>query len=217
VLGLFKFGKRVHMEELVREGLLYMRPLEDFVCMEADEFRADRDEGLAHSFAATGAKLQMEHNGEWLHVGTIVGPIRSPDLDLRKANVFCMHAFRDVHVETMVDPRNLRSADTYVAFTDGDEFIRRVREEAKRQELDLDWRLVEYVDPNTYRGRMGIFRKYSPFSYQSEFRFAILPGTGKPYSLRVGDLSDITMMGDLPRLNERIRVKVPEDSPTSGK
>jgi hypothetical protein len=33
VLALFKFGHRTHMEQLICEGLLYMRPLSDFIAL----------------------------------------------------------------------------------------------------------------------------------------------------------------------------------------
>lgn len=72
--------------------------------------------------------------------------------------------------------------------------------------LNLKAGLIEYLDPATYRGRMGTFRKYSDFEYQSEYRLALEPGFGKPYSLRVGDLSDIAELGDLDQVNDMIRV-----------
>jgi hypothetical protein len=63
VLCLFKIGERVNMEELVREGHLYMLPLSHFVRMEADQLRADRNEGLIYTMPAYGAKLHMKLPG----------------------------------------------------------------------------------------------------------------------------------------------------------
>lgn len=91
------------------------------------------------------------------------------------------------------------------------EFLRRARAEAVRRKLDLQSGLVQYVDRSTYRGPMGFFRKFSSFSYQSECRLVLLPGTVKPYSLRVGDLSDIALIGELAQLSKRMRV-TPEDA-----
>jgi len=53
---------------------------------------------------------------------------------------------------------------------------------------------------------VGIFRKDSRFAYQSEFRVALLPGAGIPYELKIGDLSDIVMVGPLCELNQRLRI-----------
>jgi hypothetical protein len=54
---------------------------------------------------------------------------------------------------------------------------------------------------------MGPFRKYARFSYQSEFRCVVSPGTGGPYELRLGNLSDIVaMIGSLADVNNHIKV-----------
>jgi hypothetical protein len=53
---------------------------------------------------------------------------------------------------------------------------------------------------------MEIFSKFSYFRYQSEFRIALVPGTGKQEFLNVGDLSDITMTGKLSEINQHIKV-----------
>lgn len=200
VLGLVKFGTRVYMEELLREGHLYMKPLSDFVRMEADELRGDPDEGLAHSIAA-GARLSVEQEGTWEPLGTITGPLRFSDQLLQRANVSCRYAFLSSQMGSLVDPRNFGFGDTYVVFTNGDEFLRRVRAEASRRKVQLQSGLVQDLDRSTFQGPMGVFRKFSSFAYQSEFRLALLPGTGEPYSLRVGDLSDIALLGELSPLN----------------
>jgi len=206
VLGLFKFGGRAHMEELVTEGHVYMPPLSYFVELESDALRADPAEGCARSVAADGFRLDVQVDGEWKPVGGIAGPVRFRDGTLLSANVYCTYALLDNGAASLVDTRNYEFGDTYVVFTDGDEFLRRVRAAASRLGVKLEASLVEYVDETTYAGPMGIFRKYSSFAYQSECRLALLPGTGAPYSLRLGDLSDIALIGPLAELNTRIRI-----------
>lgn len=206
VLGLIKFGARVHLEALVREGEIYMNPLANFIRLEADALRADKEEGLRFSVAATGAQLSLEENGKWLPVGTINGPIKQHDPSLDGVNVFCMYAVRPAIATTPIDPRNLAFGDSYVIFTNGDEFLRRVRAEAERLGLSLKTRLIEYVDRKTHKGAMGVFRKYSSFAFQSEFRLALFPGTGQPYRLKLGDLSDIAVMRESRHINDQIRV-----------
>ena len=66
--------------------------------------------------------------------------------------------------------------------------------------------MVEYVDRRSYTGPMGVFRKFSERAADQEFRVAILPGTGRPLSLRLGDLSDIAIMG---MTNERLKLDKP--------
>jgi len=41
-----------------------------------------------------------------------------------------------------------------------------------------------------------VFRKFSDFVYQSGFRIAVVPRTNEPLSLKVGDISDISIIGN---------------------
>lgn len=45
VYGFLKFGRKEHIEALRNEGLLYMKPLQDFCRLEADMERGDEFEG----------------------------------------------------------------------------------------------------------------------------------------------------------------------------
>ena len=204
IRGLFKFGERTHMEELIHEGHLFMNTLSYYIELERDCLRADSDEGLDYTIAADGAALSMDHEGEWKPVGTIRGAIRHRKSDPREMNVYCMHTLREDI--TSVDPRNLEFGDTCVVFVDGDEFIRRVKLEARRHDLPISWNLVEYLDLETHTGPVGPFRKASLFAHQSEWRIVLNPGPGKPFSLRIGDVSDIARIGPLRDLNDRLQV-----------
>ncbi|MDD2853188.1 MAG: hypothetical protein PHY09_14990 [Desulfuromonadaceae bacterium] len=213
LIGLFKFGLRAHMEELIQDGHLYMSPLSTFIAMEGDPLRADQDEAIDHSMPANGAQFLMEQNGKWLPIGDLTGAVRSGGQESRKVNVFCMHSVKSSRCtnpsEQIIDSRNFGFGDTFVVFTDADEFLRRVRTEISRLNLQFENATVEYVDPNSFHGAMGIYRKYSAFDYQCEYRFAILPGTGEPYSLHIGSIADIARIGDLSEINRRLRIMPP--------
>ena len=90
---------------------------------------------------------------------------------------------------------------------DGDQFLKRVRQAAIPHGQQIRWQLVEYVDPKTHAGSMGIFRKFTHFKYQSEFRIAMAPGTGSIFVLDIGDLSDITKAGKLSDVNKHLKVE----------
>lgn len=192
------------MQELFHEGHLFMNTLAYYIELEKDYLRADSDEGVDHTIAADRAALSVELDGEWKPVGTIRGAIRHRKSDPRGINVYCMHTLRDDI--TSIDPRNLEFGDTYVVLVEGDEFIRRVRLEAKRCDLPISWNLVEYLNLETHTGPVGSFRKATCFVHQSEWRIALNPGPGGPFSLRIGDLSDIARIGPLQELNGRLQV-----------
>lgn len=207
VLGIFKFGKLKHIEEFVNEGHLYMNPLSYFRNREAqgDALRYDKHEGAAHCEQATGGKLQMMQDDQWITMGTIQGPIISSDNSKDTTKVFCMYALRDSSCG-VVDTLNFEFGDTYAVMINGDAFLDRVKKTTKRQRLIITWGLVEYVDRESYSGPMGCFRKFSDFEYQSEFRIAIESETKEPFSLYVGDLSEMAKIGPLNELNKRIRL-----------
>ena len=206
VLGLFKFGKHDHIEEFVREGHLFMNTLAYFRELEADFLMADKHEGAVYCVQADGAQLCMQHGEKWVDIGTICDQILPSDGSEHTTNVFCMYAFQESAYDSLVDSRNFDFGDTFAVLTKGDEFLRRVYAAATLDNVKLRQGLVEYVEKSTYNGPMGIFRKFSDFAYQSEFRIAVLSGTNGPFSLRVGDLSDISIVGNLSELNERIKI-----------
>jgi len=216
VLGIFKFQTRQRIEQFV-QGLLYMNTLEYFVKDEGGEggsARNDPHEGMSHMVQGRGTILQMKTGGEFKAVGSIPGAMRCRVPDSLKANVFCMYALRASASDTLVDPRNGEFGDTFAVVTQFDEFMRRVNAAILGGGHELQRYLVEYVDDASYEGPLGIFKKSSRFSYQSEFRIALLPGTGAAHRVYVGDLSDIVMVGPLADLNRRL--KLPNDATSGG-
>jgi hypothetical protein len=213
IIGLLKFGKRSHMEELLHDGHLFMSPLSTFINMEDDHLRADQDEAIDYSMPAEGAKLLIKHNDEWLPVGGLTGALRSTGPERVKANVFCLHSILASrcasHPEQLIDSRNSDFGDAFVIFMDADEFLRRVQVETSRRNLNFVNAAVEYVDPNSYVGEMGIFRKFSKFHYQREYRLAILSGTAETYSLHIGSIADIARIGNLSDIDKTLRAQPP--------
>jgi hypothetical protein len=126
-------------------------------------------------------------------------------VEARASHAFCMYALRTGHAQTLVDCRNFEFGDTCVVFVNGDEFIRRVRRAAEREGFKYVQDLITYVERD-YDGRMGPFRKFSTYSYQSEFRILLSTGRAAPVILDVGDLSDIALISPMRGLNDRIRL-----------
>jgi|ERR1035437_2684976 hypothetical protein len=208
VLALFKFGAREHIHQFVGEGLLYMNALAYFTTLEAQSVRRDPDEGAAHVLHHEGVRIGFKEKAEdtYKSIGPLAGPLRFRGAESLKPNVFCMYGLRASTAFSLVDPRNFAFGDTFVLLKDGDEFLARARRAALNSGHTMECRAVEYVD-EAYSGPMGPFRKYATFSYQSEVRLALLPGTGAPYRLRLGSLSDIVALtGTLADVNRHIRV-----------
>lgn len=206
---MFKFGASQHIEQFA-QGLLYMNTLKRFVEIETSSLRKDSHEGTSYMLRGDGAILHKKIDGQSRPIAEICGPIRSRQPDTLNVNVFCMYALRESASDVFVDPRNFDFGDTFAILVDFDEFMKRVKVKATALGTgqELQWDLVEYVDESSYEGPVGIFKKVSSFSYQSEFRIALHPGTGAVLRFDVGNLSDIVMLGRLSDLNDRLSVQV---------
>jgi hypothetical protein len=201
VLGFLKLGQSQHIEDLVH-GKMYMNPLAYFVKLEGDAIRHDAREGQAFWMQPDKVVLSIKLDGKYMPIPGIRGPIAQSNPGDLAQNVFCMYALRSsCRAVERVDPRNSSFGDTFAAFTNGDEFLRRVQAAAQKNGHHVEWSPVEYVDKASYSGPIGIFKKASEYSYQSEFRTALRPGTGSPYILDICDLADITITGILADLN----------------
>jgi hypothetical protein len=117
VLALFKFGKRAHIEQLIREGHLYMNPLSYFASYEAGSPRSDGHEGIRTSLQPQKAKLSVEIDGAFHEIPGICGPITFGSDALRLVNVYCMYALRASNAPDLIDPRNFAFGDTFAVFT----------------------------------------------------------------------------------------------------
>jgi len=221
VLGLMKFGAVEYLQELLTQGHLFMQPVSYFRALEADSARGDSDEALTYCYQPSRTVLEVRGpGGDWQNVGGMVGPMLYREDRGSTGNAFCMFALRASHAEalarqlaeTVVDQRNQAFGDCAVVFTDGDELLLRARAAAAKDGLTLRQGLVEYVDKETYHGPMGPFRKFSAFSYQSEFRLVAKPGCVGPRSLMLGSLEDIAVRIPLAEINRMLRLRSDDGS-----
>lgn len=219
VLTLMKFGAAEHMADLCIYGQLYMQSVKFFRNLEADVVRGDQHEGLRYCGQPDVTALEVKQGGKWLKVEGIVGPILFRDGRAEVGNIYCMFALRGSHADAFfegrskrpVDVDSLRFGDSAVVFTDGEEFMGRVRAAAEREGLELQYDLVEYVDQATYTGPMGPFRKFSAFAHQSEFRILAKPECETARVLTVGSLEDIAIVFPRAELNQRLRLRHAEE------
>lgn len=203
VIAVFKFGQEKHMAELLHEGHVFMNPVSTFKEIDDGSPRFDPDEGTIYCRNLDGWTLDFEHEGQWHRLGTVTGPVRFRNKALFSANLYCLHTRTRRDYGTILELGQLGFGDTFVAFREPGEFVRRLQKAAVAAGQELVVGLVEYVDRRTYSGPMGLLRKFSEHSAEQELRIAALPGTGRPLSLRLGDLSDIALMGSA---TKRIRL-----------
>jgi len=112
-----------------------------------------------------------------------------------------MYTLRFSFEKPLIDPRNYNFGDSYVCIFDIKEFDRRITEVVMKNKLCVTRGMVEYLDRQTYNGKMGVFKKFNNYQYQNEYRYVLEPGYGKPYRLVIGDISSISHIGDISELD----------------
>jgi hypothetical protein len=195
VIALFKLGKRAHMEELLHKGHVFMNTPAHYANYDDGSARFDPDENISYCQQPNGAILRVHRDAEWHTVGALNGPIRVREGNHEIANLYCLHTRRQSDYGTLLELHRLGFGDTYVLFLDAEDFLHRLKEAVTKAGHEFQYRMVGYVDRHSHSGPMGLFGKFSEFSDQRELRVTVRPGTGRPLSLHLGDLSDIAIMG----------------------
>jgi len=88
--------------------------------------------------------------------------------------------------------------------------MRRIESSLKSQGIRFEADLVEYVD-DEHTGKVGPFRKFKKFSYQSKWRLVCYDGPGKPREIRIGSIRDISVIIRSDEVNKEIRVVFEQD------
>ena len=191
-----KFGKEEHLQQLVTEGEIFCNTFSYFKKKEQNSQRYDQDEfiDLYHQkedvkgIIINGRKFQP------------AGPVKLTTGEVPYTHIFCLTAIR---IDDLRDGDALYSEKSWEDFP-GDhivlifnpaEFIHRLKSEIVRQGLRCEWRPIEYVDPQSYSGAMGPFKKLNDFAWQQEYRIAVYHPEefeeNRAVSLKLGALTDI--------------------------
>ena len=128
-----------------------------------------------------------------------------------KINIFSMYSLRPLAENTFpFDDKNFRFGEHALLLIKPSEFMRRIELSLKSQRIIANADLVEYVD-DEYAGKVGPFRKFKKFSYQSEWRLVCLDGPGGPRKIHIGSIQDISVIMRSDEVNKEIRIDFEQD------
>jgi len=208
---LIKFGKYDHVLQLQDQGLLYLNNLSHFWKIEDQELRGDPFDCVAQVARGPRVTMTLITGKELTIVGNWV--IRMHPQEPEKINIFCMYALRPlVEGSFPVDAKNFRFGEHALLLINPGEFMRRIESSLKSQRIIAEAHLVEYVD-DEYAGKVGPFRKFKKFSYQSEWRLVCLDGPGGPRRIHIGSIRDISVIICSDEVNKEIRVDFEQVAP----
>ena len=209
IFTLIKSGSAEHIRQLQDDGLMFFNTLAYYQRIEDDCLRGDQDEGAHSVYQSSDVRLVIG-TGSAAHtidqsseLVDIVKIAMDSDAD---TNVYCMTAITDSNLGP-VDLRNFKFGDTFLVLTNTTEFFDRVKRTVSQNGFGLRSQLVEYIHRSSYSGQMGVFRKFSQFEYQSEYRLVLDQKSGKPYRLRIGSIKDISAVGPASEFNDFLDIK----------
>ncbi len=225
------FDNEEHAKDLIN-GKLFMNTIRSFKEYkdESGELRGDEYEGIIALYQPN--KLNQIDVGEHIiSASDLAAPIVVHGNHLLTHNVFCIYSLNSqghdtVSAETLLDfKRTLELHNSCfglgkycVVILNAQEFINRCFSAIKKQNLDGSLGLVDYFDENEFHGNMPEhklgYQKRSIFSHQREYRVKVDTNRSDPgpYTLEIGDLSDIARMTTPNEFNAQLKVSLPDGS-----
>ncbi len=205
-VGLIKFGTYEHMKAFYEKGEMYFNTFRFFKDLEANgDGRADKNEYSSVHYSGKGLdscsfKMFPEgHEEEAIELSRENG-FKSLTLDFGKdkeySHLYSMSSIDIIEVlenDLLINPMNFAPAKDYaVVIYDTETFMSRFLDIIKEKyHCNYQCAHIDYVDKNTYSGEMGVFRKFSDFSYQNEYRIAVNFNTDKPMKIYLDSLEHI--------------------------
>lgn len=201
---LVKNASYEHNLQFQKEGLIYMNTLKYFVDLEATRFIQDPIELSTSRQIVMGGNvtLQIEEAVISLSDYTIAPIVCHSFYADEGPNIFSISKLE--FKNTLIENGELITAlkklqgerDSWLCITNVKEFMKRVDNAFKAERIQLICGDVEYreIDPNNFK--RDCFIKDQKFKHQKEFRLATI-GNGKtPLKVKVGDISDISLLID---------------------
>lgn len=218
---LMRVTSAIHAKDF-QNGNMFMNALQTFKDIEdkGNEMTQDYLEGMKHVVQANEFDFVADSSGTpVLSTEHMIGGIHRPDKEAQFQKIICLFELKldsDKQDIQPIDQRILDFGDTFIMITDFKEFCRRF-EVAIRNSSDIEppvyFHNIKYYDPMSYTGGLNVFYKRESYSWQNEWRIALKLKEKNtcPYTLNIGDLSDITIIGNTKQLLETMYLAIDED------
>lgn len=212
IITLIKFVEEYEHAKMAQEGKLYMNPIGGYTELKEEviDLREDKNEGICRNYQPNKSKLII--NNTLIDPKDIVGPIKvNMNKDLRK-HVYCMYSlyFQGgciLDKDLIIDKRVKGFGDWFLLITNVSEFFKRLDKKLKTLNISAKRKLVEYKDLNKYHGKVDSFIKNINYSYQKEYRIVLNYYNEGPYILDIGDISDISIIGQTKDVFNMIKIE----------
>ncbi|NFH34360.1 hypothetical protein FDC49_18060 [Clostridium sporogenes] len=212
IMILIKFAEKYEYVKMAQEGKLYMNSIGCYKKIEEEVkyLRKDESEGICRNYQPNKNKLII--NNMIIDPEHIEGSIKvSKNKDLKK-HIYCMYSLyyqndSISHKDLIIDKKVKEFGEWFLLINDVSEFLQRVSKKLKTLNVDFKGKLVEYKDLNKYNGKVDLFTKNANYAYQKEYRIVLDCYNEDPYILDIGDISDISKIGQTKDIFNMIKIE----------
>lgn len=210
-----KFGQKENIEQLQKEGLIYMNTFEHFRNCE-DKERKDKNENSHFLGQAGQCTIKIDGHKFTKEDGFINIIINAPHLNQPYlTHLYCMSCIQkedNIREDWKIfDDKVKDFGDTLLVILNQKIFMERL-EFALRQTCEKNlteyWqgKKVEYVDFETYHGDIGPFIKDISFNHQQEWRLGVrVINCENPFSFKIGSIEDISIIIPISKFKNKIK------------
>ena len=195
-IAFIKFGKKEHIESLVNEGKLFLNTVTEFKKID-DNYRGDKNEGASHLLQSAHARIEIrlpeEIRKEPLILDSsngLIGQIVMSFGEYSGKNIYSLYML-EASESASIDSR-MEQFGEYAAFIHNPkEFLNRVESKLKQSNISFEAGQVSYIDEQSFEGDLSLFKKFSAYKYQNEYRILISSKKNEPFILNIGPINDI--------------------------
>lgn len=203
---IIKFGQADHMAALLNHGELYLNTVDRFRQTDENTERFDSHEGASVIEQVTWMKFQ-DKEGNVVEFSRADHPRHASNhARLHSAHVLTHdqgakgNIFSCTGVEVgeggnfkTLDRRFGRFGDSLILIENPNQFLSRVEKALSALSLEYLISPVTYYEPNSFRGKLGLFMKKAEHAYQHEIRIWVKSSSDKPMKLQIGSIRDIAV------------------------
>lgn len=203
---IFKVGRADHIAALLNHGALYLNTVDWFRQADRNTERFDSMEGATEIDQVMWIKLRDDGGNEFEfsrldHPGHTPkhGVLRSAHVltheEGLKGNIFSCTGVvvGEGRRFKKLDRRFGQFGDAAMLIENPNQFLDRVEAQLRALGHEYVLGLVDYFDPDSFIGKLNVFKKKSLHSYQQEVRIWVKSDSDQPIRLKVGSLRDIAV------------------------
>lgn len=189
-----KFGSEENINDLYRNGTIYMKPIQWFR-KHHDEFnnlRGDRYEGVSKVINGLPGEFEIPY----IHYkGSHLGIHAYQSYEVLLGNLFCLFCISSNGWKNPNDfniDKKMRGFGTHCLMVkDNARFLELIKEKLK--ELDVKYHIgfVDYYDEKKVNGTINLFAKRQVYAYQKEFRIYVERDEADDFKFQIGSLEGI--------------------------